>query len=189
MSGDTRNVNENGTSVDIITDETKLATLRKQVAELEAKIAPTITVNPVKVDETFVKFVEQLKYTTKEVSSASQEVSNNILTNFLLNHYKEVVNGEFTTYVPKTYRIKTGNGDDSVKVVASASLTNNTNLVPCSLDLNYKPVSADTYDMDTKICFESTSSKYIDKLVASTSYEEDIGLGFAVDNSIANRTL
>ena len=139
------------------------------------------------VDQAFKTFVTELNYTAKEISKTSQRVSTNILDAFLAANYNvDRTDKANSIYTPKMYDF--GIKGARVVSVARAALTNNTNLVPCTLELNYKPASA-TYEMDTKICFESTSSKYIDKLVASTLFDDTTRRGFPADNSVSHRTL
>lgn len=175
------------------TTDIDLAALHLQLTNTLAtldQLQASINSKPVKVDPVFQEFVDQAQYLTKEVSNTNQEVRAHILRNFVGTHYTKIQDDTgMTTYEPLIYTFKAGTGVNApVKTVSTAVLTNNTNLVPCSLDVHYQYViyKNKKYEIDTKICFNSTGLGYIESLVASTADGPDIDLSVGIPLNVAN---
>ena len=141
----------------------------------------------------FKQFVEQAQYLTKEVSDTNRRRRDSILYEFVSTHYTKTIDDAGTTiYTPRLYAFRSG-ANAPIKTVATAILTNNTNLVPCSIDVYYHNVRYEekNYEIATKIRFDYTGMGRIESIVASTGTDQDIDLTgiIPLDDAIVRQTL
>ena len=171
---------------ELATKTKELETTREDLAKAQKDLKDLQETCNSDVNPEFKTFVNEAQFITAEVSKTNEAVNNNIVSNFLNQHY---VRNDEGVYEPKMVRFKIGN---SIKQIPSSSLSNNSNLTPCSLSLNYKPKTQEgsLYDIDTNICFDSKGVGFIDKLVASNGETViDLTPGIPIDNNISRRNL